>query len=201
MSFPKAIQQLIDALTQLPDVGPKTAAKYAFFLNNQPQSVLDKLAQQIKVIKKDTSRCPQCFRIVETLSAKSLCSICIDASRNSHTLLVIEKDTDSEPLEAAGYKGAYFVLGGLVATRTRSSFLKQRLSALSKLVSDKTFKELIIAFNPTPHGDATGNLIAQLLNDSSIKITRLGRGLPTGADLRYADKETLKGAFRGRTAL
>ena len=209
--FPHAIKDLVEALTAFPDVGPKTAAKYLFFLKHRPQAELDSLANLIKTLRDSTSMCPRCFRTVDKLKHGEMCNICADPKRDQQTIVLVERELDAEPLDRAGYTGVYFITGSLLYAQkglqkasiasSKHSIPFQRLTALGKRLRTEPVRELIIAFNPTPQGDASAAYLAAALARTGIKITRLGRGLPTGADLRYADTETLQGAFRGRTKL
>lgn len=199
MIIPKAIQNLIESFEKLPGVGPKTAQRLTFYLLHVPQGELDKFANSLQSLKKDTILCSKCFMIDET----SPCSICSDSNRDNSILCVVEQPLDVLALEKGrGFKGIYHVLHGKVDPLNNIGpdeiYIPQLLKRLSE---DDEIKEVILATNPTMEGEATAMYIAKQLREKSpdVKITRIGRGLPVGADLEYADDITLQRAMDGRS--
>jgi recombination protein RecR len=199
MIIPKAIQNLIESFEKLPGVGPKTAQRLTFYLLHVPQGELDKFASSLQNLKKDTILCSNCFMIDET----SPCSICSDKNRDSSILCVVEQPLDVLALEKGrGYKGIYHVLHGKVDPLNNIGPDEIYIPQLLKRVKESDdVKEIILATNPTMEGEATAMYIAKRLKEKSpdIKITRIGRGLPVGADLEYADDVTLQRAMDGRS--
>jgi len=200
MTIPKAIQNLIESFEKLPGVGPKTAQRLTFYLLHVPQGELEKFASSLENLKKNTILCSNCFMIDE----KDPCSICEDKQRDHSTLCVVEQPLDVLALEKGrGYKGMYHVLHGRIDPLNNIGpdeiFVNQLLLRLKQ--KDRQVKEIILATNPTMEGEATAMYIAKQLKMQSpeIKITRIGRGLPVGADLEYADDTTLQRAMEGRS--
>lgn len=204
MRIPKAIQHTIEAFERLPGMGPKSAQRLTFYLLHVPQSELDRFAQAVVNLKKDTQVCSICFSVDET----NPCSICDDPQRDNSVVCVVEQPLDVLALEKSGkYNGLYHVLHGKIDPLNNIGpeeiFIPQLLSRLEKGTSylGKPIKEVILATNPTMEGEATAMFLAKQIKakNENLKITRIGRGLPTGADLEYADSTTLERAMEGRS--
>ncbi len=202
MTIPKTIQNLIESFERLPGVGPKTAQRLTFYLLHVPQGELDKFANALQSLKKDTVLCSICFMIDE----KNPCSICSDQTRDHTTVCVVEQPLDVLAIEKGRtYRGIYHVLHGKIDPLNNIGPDEIYISQLiSKLKSQNSkVKELILATNPTMEGEATAMYIAKQLKSlpagRQVKITRIGRGLPVGADLEYADDVTLQRAMEGRS--
>ncbi|MEK7573221.1 MAG: recombination mediator RecR [Patescibacteria group bacterium] len=208
MRIPKAIINLIESFERLPGVGPKSAQRLTFYLLHVPQGELDKFASSVQSLKKDTVLCSVCFSIGET----DPCSICGDNERDKSTICVVEEPLDVLSLERNGrYHGVYHVLHGRIDPLNNIGpdeiYIRQFLDRIKKNsngTADVKIKEVILATNPTMEGEATAMYIAKQLrelitnNEKRITITRIGRGLPVGADLEYADEVTLQRAMEGR---
>ncbi len=205
MRIPKAIQNLIECFEKLPGIGPKTAQRLTFYLLHVPQGELDRFSSAIQKLKKDTVLCSICFTIAET----DPCDICEDPKRDKSTICVVEEPLDVLSLERSGkYNGVYHVLHGRIDPLNNIGpdeiYINQLISKVKK--ENSKVKEIILATNPTMEGEATamyivkklGELKSQITNHKSFKITRIGRGLPVGADIEYADETTLKNAMEGR---
>jgi len=198
MTIPKAIQNLIESFEKLPGVGPKTAQRLTFYLLHVPQGELDKFASSVQSLKKDTILCSVCFMIDET----DPCSICADKLRDHLTICVVEQPLDVLALEKGrNYKGIYHVLHGRIDPLNNIGPDEIYISQLVKRVREGDFKEIILSTNPTMEGEGTAMYIAKQIKaqNSNVKITRIGRGLPVGADLEYADDVTLQRALEGRS--
>lgn len=201
--YPKSIQKLIDLFSKFPTVGPRTAARFVFYLIKLPQNSSDELLNSIINLRKSIKICSFCFNPFDASQdsaqgEETLCSICKDNSRDKTLLCVIEKETDLISIEKTKkYKGLYFILGGTISLKKADS-KKTRIEELKERIKNNGFKEIIIATNPTTEGEATALYIKRELKPFNIKITRLGRGLPVGGELEYADEETLTSAFEGR---
>ncbi len=204
MKIPKAVQNLTESFEKLPGVGPKTAQRLTFYLLHVPQYELDKFAQSLQKLKIATVICSNCFTVGET----DPCEICQDNARDQSLICVVEEPLDVLALEKGGkYKGVYHVLHGRIDPLNNIGpdeiFIKQLLDRVGKT----DVAEIILATNPTMEGEATAMYIdkqlkSQISNSKSqIKITRIGRGLPIGADLEYADEITLQRALEGRSEL
>lgn len=196
MRLPTAIQQLIDSLEKLPGIGPKTAQRLAFYLLNVPQVQLDQFGTAVAGLKKNTQICPVCFN-VDTVEP---CLICQDRSRDQSLICVVEQPLDILAIEkTGGFTGLYHVLGGVIDPLNRIGPDELHIRELLPRLKTGRIKEIILATNPTMEGEATAMYLAQWLRKfKNIRISRIGRGLPTGADLEYADETTLLKAFEGR---
>lgn len=199
MIIPKAIQNLIESFEKLPGVGPKTAQRLTFYLLHVPQHELDKFASSLENLKTHTNICSNCFMIDD----KNPCSICIDAQRDNSIICVVEEPLDVLALEKGrGFKGLYHVLHGKIDPLNNIGPDEIYISPLLKRIKEsETVKEVILATNPTMEGEATAMYLAKQIKvqNPDLKITRIGRGLPVGADLEYADDITLQRAMDGRS--
>lgn len=195
----KPIQRVVDNLESLPGVGPKTAQRLAYYLLRLPQERLDRFGNSLIRLKQETKICQHCFNIDE----EDPCRICQDDSRDRNTICVVETPLDLLAIERGGrFKGLYHVLHGVVNPLAGIGPEDIFLPQLVKRLKEETVDELIVATNPSLEGEATAVLLAnrvkELANGHAVKITRIGRGLPTGADLEYADDITLSQALEGR---
>ena len=198
MRIPKAVQHLIESFERLPSIGPKSAQRLTFYLLHVPQAELDTFALSLSNLKKGTLMCSTCLSIDET----DPCSICADNSRDSSTVCVVEQPLDVFALEKGGkYKGVYHVLHGRIDPLNNLGPDEIYIRQLLDRVDKGDIKEVILATNPTMEGEATAMYITKQLKASAspVKITRIGRGLPVGADIEYADEITLQRALEGRS--
>ena len=200
MVIPKAIQNLIESFERLPGVGPKTAQRLTFYLLHVPQEELNKFASSLQNLKESTVICSNCFMVDD----KDPCGICADSQRDTSVICVVEQPLDVLALEKGkGYKGLYHVLHGkidpLENIGPEEIYIPQ---LISRIINQKSkIREIILATNPTMEGEATAMYLRKELKnrDPKLKITRIGRGLPVGADLEYADDITLQRAMDGRS--
>jgi len=218
MRIPKPLQNLIDSFQKLPGIGPKTAQRLTYYLLHVPQTELDEFANSLESLKKDTVLCSIC----KNVSEKDPCPICSDTNRDNTQILVVEQPLDILAFERVGrYEGVYHVLHGAISPLDNigpdeifiDDLIKRVANHNGSFDSDSSalVSEVIIATNPTMEGDATAMYIAKKLRPkddqplaekkSKLKVTRLGMGIPTGADLEYADETTLREALEGRRAL
>ncbi len=198
MRYPRAMQKLIELFTLLPAVGQKTAERYVFYLFKQNPEKLQEFAQAIAELKEKTVVCQNCLAIAET----NPCSICADNRRNRSIICVVADTRDQLALEATGqYQGLYHILGGVLNTiegiKPEQLNIKQLLNRIKK----GGIKEIILALNPDLEGETTSLYLAKLLKPFKIKLTRLAKGLPMGADLEYADEITLTNALKYRNEI
>lgn len=204
MYSPK-IQRLIDLFVKFPGVGPRTAARLVFYLVKADRKEVQGLGKAIFDLKKSLNFCSFCFKSFK-VSGNKLCEICSDPRRDKTLLCVIEKEIDLASIEKNKlYKGLYFILGGSISklkkediNRIRIKELKERIKNPRSFGIDSDLKEIILALNPTVEGESTSLYLERELKDLDKKITRLGRGLPSGAELEYADEKTLISAFKNR---
>lgn len=198
----RPVQKVIDGFEALPGVGPKTAARLAYYLLNVPQDRLTRFAQSLENLKKDTKLCALCFNVGE----EEFCPVCQEESRDKTQVCVVETSLDLLAFERAeGFKGVYHVLGGSVNPLAGIGPNDLRIPQLMARVKTGEIKELIIATNPNMEGEATAMYIVERIKEmglaEGVKVTRIGRGLPTGADIEYADGQTLLRAFEGRSTM
>lgn len=201
MKVPKAIQNLIESFERLPGIGPKTAQRLTFYLLHVPQHELERFANSLLNLKKQTVMCSVCFHIGET----NPCEICSDETRDRSTICVVEHPLDVLALERSGkYTGAYHVLHGKIDPLNNIGPDEIYIKQLLERCKGAKVQEVILATNPTMEGEATAMYLQKQINEAvhngrSIKITRIGRGLPVGADIEYADEVTLQRAMEGRS--
>jgi recombination protein RecR len=199
--LPKSIKDLIAAFERLPGIGPKSASRLVFYLLNTPESYVAQMAKSLLAIKKEVKICKECFSVCEG----EICSICSDLKRNKKTICVVERAIDVVAIEnIGGYSWVYHVLGGVVNPLEHIGPDDLKIDELVKRV-EKIINgdevEIILATNPTMEGEATALYIKKKLENldhKKIKISRIGSGLPMGADLEYADQATLSRAMEGR---
>jgi recombination protein RecR len=197
MILPKPIQDLIDAFSRLPGIGPKTASRLTFFLLNAPDELAQGLSQALHDLKANTVDCPTCYNV--TSAGRVECEICASSERDPSIVCVVEEPLDVLAMErTGGYTGRYHVLRGVLSPIEGVGPEDLTMRQLFERVKAGGIKELILATNPSMEGDATAMYIQQQIKDPAVKVTRLARGLPIGGDLEYADQTTLLRALMGR---
>ena len=193
--YPKAFQKLIKNLASLPSVGPKMAERLVLFLFKQDMEKIRDFAENLLEIK-NMRICHRCFNIAEG----ELCEYCKDSKRDQHSICVVEEPLDIISLERTKvFNGLYHVLGGVLQVGDTGADLK--IPELLNRIEKEKITEVILATNPTTEGDTTALYLKRKLQPLGVKITRLGRGLSTGADLEYADEITLSEALKNRKEL
>ncbi|HLD28427.1 MAG TPA: recombination mediator RecR [Patescibacteria group bacterium] len=194
--YPKLIQNLIYQFAKLPSIGPKTAERLVFYLLNQPESRLHEFAEAIEHIKENITICQICYNF----STDDPCHICSDSQRSKELICVVAKPQDVEVLEKTGsFAGLYHILGGYIQPTENLGPEKLKIKELISRVKNNGIKEIILALNPDMVGETTTLYLSKLLNQfPDLKVTRLARGLPMGADLEYADEVTLENAMMSR---
>ncbi len=197
MTIPKAISDLINSFERLPGVGPKSAQRLAFYLLHVPQGQLDDFAVALQNLKKHTVMCSRCFNISEV----DPCWICADKTRDQSMICVVEQPLDLLALEKSGtYKGLYHVLHGRIDPLSNIGPDEIYIAPLLERIESEPVKEVILATNPTMEGEATAMYVTKQIKQkkADVIVTRIGRGLPIGADIEYADDITLTRAMEGR---
>lgn len=197
--LPKSLQNLIIQFSRLPGIGNKSASRLAFYLLKQPGLDVQAFSDAIANIQKDIVYCSNCFNMAEA----DPCKICSDIRRNQDLVCVVEDPLDVIAMaQIPNYNGTYHVLGGAISPLEGVSPENLKISQLlTRLAKDGNPKEIVLATNPSMEGEATAMFIVKRLKDpvyAHVKVTRLGRGLPMGADLEYADEYTLTKAMEGR---
>lgn len=214
-----SLHRLEELFAKFPGIGPRQAKRFVYYLLNKSPSSVREFVQLIEEVKKSTSECAQCHRIFfgnsSPKSTANLCSICSDKNRDSSILMIVARDSDFETIEKSGaYRGLYFILGGTIPVLDKEPDKRIRLQGLLEHVSklanktagaDQPLKEIILSLNATPEGEHTATIVkeavekvAKKLTLSTPKISLLGRGLSTGAELEYVDGETIRNALQNR---
>jgi len=195
MRFPRAIDDLIAAFSELPSVGPKTAERYVFYLLNSSPDKLENLTRSLAELKAKTTICSHCLAIAES----DPCPICAASARKNGVLCLVENTQDLLSIEnTRQYQGQYFVLGGLINTIEDVKPENLNIKKLLQRIKQENFREIILALNFTLEGETTALYLEKILGNQGLKITRLAKGLPAGSDLEYADETTLATALKFR---
>ena len=196
------VARLIEALSRLPGVGPKTAQRLTYHLLRAPEAEARALASALVAVRDEVVYCESCFNI----STGPLCPICADPARDESRVCVVEEPLDVLAIERTGsFKGRYHVLHGAISPmegigpdRLRVRELLERAAARCR--DGEAYEEVVLATNPTLEGEATAMYLAERLTPDVRLITRIARGIPVGGDLEYADEVTLVRAMQGRRA-
>jgi recombination protein RecR len=196
--FAEPVSQLIDRLKRLPGIGQKTAQRLAFFLLRSSQEDALALADAIRNAKEKIRSCTICYNITDT----DPCLYCTSATRNRKTICVVEEPHNISAIEKTRqYNGLYHVLGGALSPLQGVGPDQLHLKSLIERLKGNTVEEIIIATNPTAEGEATAMYLSKLLKPLGVRVTRIGVGIPVGADLEYADEITMLKAMEGRHEL
>ena len=195
--LPPAMDALLEALRRLPGVGRRSAERMAFHLLKGPKSEARELARAIEAAA-GLGPCPACFN----LSEGGPCAICRDPARDAGTVCIVETPVDLLAIEKSGeYRGVYHVLGGRIVPLDGIGPEDLTVAALVARVRTGKLSELILATNPDPDGDGTAMFISKAVEGSGLKVTRLARGLASGAVIEQANRGVLSDALRGRQAV
>lgn len=202
--LPRSVENVIDEFSKLPGVGPKSAARMTYHFLRSPNKDASKLGNALLEMDEKTKFCSSCFNVTD----EDICNICSSTQRDHSTICIVEEPLDVVAFEnSAVFNGLYFVLGGVIspaegitASELRFKELEERVK--SAVNESESILELIVATNPSLEGEATASYILDIfssyIKEGKIHISRLAMGLPTGADLEYADRLTLKRALEGR---
>lgn len=203
MKIIRPVQKVVDAFSALPGIGPKTAARLAFYLLHVPQERLEKFATSLARLKPDTHECEICMNVGE----EDICPICADTSRDKTTICVVESVLDLLAFEKAeSYKGVYQILGGVINPMANIGPDELFIPNLLKRLQESQVHEVILATNVSMEGEATALYIDAKIKklqetekiSQSLKVSRIGRGLPTGSEVEFADGMTLMRALESR---
>ena len=189
------IARLIEEFNKLPGIGPKSAQRLTYYLLRAPASEVGALAEAIRNLKEKLSLCSVCLNITDS----DPCAMCRDEERDHSKICIVEEPIDILPLERTKkYKGLYHVLYGVIAPTDGIGPDELKIKELLSRLNDSVVTEVILATNPNLEGETTAMYLQRLIAPLGIRITRLARGLPYGADLEYADDVTLSRALEGR---
>ncbi|GIN74344.1 recombination protein RecR [Bacillus sp. J14TS2] len=195
MHYPEPISKLIDSFMKLPGIGPKTAARLAFFVLDMKEDTVLDFAKALVNAKRDLGFCSVCGHITD----QDPCYICQDSKRERSVICVVQESRDVIAMEKMKeYHGLYHVLHGSISPMEGIGPEDINIPDLLKRLQDETVQEVILATNPNIEGEATAMYISRLLKPSGITVTRIAHGLPVGGDLEYADEVTLSKALEGR---
>jgi len=194
-AIPPAVTRVMNALSGLPGIGPKTASRLTYYLLRAPEAVSQDLGEALAEMKSKTRFCSVCFNITED----DPCAICANTKRDPAALMVVEEPLDLIAIERTGsYNGRYHVLHGAIRPVEGIGPDDLKIKELLRRVETENILEVIIATNPSTEGEATAYAIQRYLANTGVKLTRLARGLPTGGDLEYVDSLTIMRALQGR---
>lgn len=198
--IPPALENLIDALGNLPGVGSRTAERYAYFLLRRDPSKALLLADTLTGLHSGIKYCPKTFALIS--ADEDISQLYDDSRRDKKLVAVVAEPLDIVALEKTGsFHGTYHVLGGLVSPIDNVTPDQLHIVELMQRIDDDKVGEIILATNASVEGESTALYIQQQVGDRKVKITRLARGLPIGVDLEYADQITLSRALEGRQLL
>lgn len=196
--FGTHIGKLIDALSKLPGIGPKTAQRLAFHIINLPEGAASNLANSIIDAKKNTKYCRRCC----TITDEEICPICRNVKRDQSTIMVVEESRDMAAYERTRqYKGLYHILHGAISPMLGIGPKDLKMRDLLLRLETEDIKEVILATNSSVEGEATAVYLSKLIKPSGIKTSRIANGVPVGGDLEYVDEITLSRALEGRILL
>jgi len=195
--IPEQIKQFIEVFSRLPAIGPRMATRLAFYFASLDKKDIERFESALLELK-EMRRCARCFFWGEG----ELCAICVNPTRNPRMVAIVERETDLLSIEKTrAFKGVYLILGELSRRETLTDEQKKRLASLKVRIAkdySSEIDEIVIALGPHTLGDFASDMIAQGFKDMAKKITRLGRGIPTGGEVEFADEETLKNALETR---
>jgi recombination protein RecR len=196
--FAAPVERLIDALKHLPGIGQKTAQRLAFHLLRASPEEAMALSEAIRDAKEKIRECTTCGNITDT----NPCLYCVGPTRNHKTICVVEEAHNILAIEKTRtYSGMYHVLGGSLSPLQGRGPEQLRIKPLVERLKEGTVEEIIMATNPTAEGEATAVYLSKLLKPLGVRVSRIGVGIPVGADLEYADEVTMMKALEGRRDL
>lgn len=198
--LPPALTRLIDALGNLPGVGPRTAERYAYYLVRREPTKAEQLAAALTGLHGGIKYCPKTFALIS--AGEDVSPLYSDPRRDKKVVAVVAEPLDIVALEKTnGFHGTYHVLGGLVSPIDGIGPEQLHVRELVERIDEDEVEEVILATNASVEGESTALYIQQQIGDRTVKVTRLARGLPIGVDLEYADQITLSRALEGRQVL
>lgn len=191
------LRRLEELFAHFPGIGPRQAKRFVYHIQSRSPAAARELSDLIQEVRRATSECERCHRFF--MGGKTgICSTCSDPNRDGTTLMVVARDSDFETIEKSGaFKGLYFILGGTVPILDKEPEKRIRLEALLERVASEKPAEIILSLNTTPDGDNTAEIVRKAI-PAEHKVTVLGRGLSTGAELEYADSATIRNALENR---
>ena len=193
-----AINKLVQELSRLPGIGPKSAQRLTYYLLRAPDDQTSLLGEAIMSVKQQITLCSTCLNVTDT----DPCLICRNDQRDPSKICVVEQPQDILALEhTRSYHGLYHVLHGAISPTEGIGANDVRIQELTNRLKDASVTEVILATNTNLEGEQTAMYLHHLISPLGIKVTRLARGLPFGTELEYADDATLTRAIEGRQEL
>jgi recombination protein RecR len=192
------IDELIELFKEFPGIGPRQARRFVYHLLRKNDYYVNKLVELIPQLRSQTKVCKMCYRYFSDNG--DVCSLCANKNRDPKVLMIVARDNDLENIERTDtFNGYYFVLGGMLPVLEKDSKKFLRLDELSARLNSE-IEEVILAFPVNPEGDNTAEFLKKELEKlkPELNITLMGRGLSTGLELEYSDKETIKNALENR---
>lgn len=193
-AYPKTIERLIEELSRIPSVGPKSAERIAHYVLKAPPYEIKNLSDSLLAVKNNIRNCSRCFNLAE----EDLCQICRDLNRNPKLICVVEHSKDIVAIERSNFEGCYHVLMGKISPISGVGPDQLRISELVERVKDESIEEVLLATGADMEGEATSLYVAETLKPLEVKLSRIAYGIPVGSSLDYADQMTLSRAIAGR---
>ncbi len=193
------VERLAHAFERLPGIGPRQAKRFVYHLLAASPSDRTLFAKLIGALNNDVQQCSECYKFWS--GSGEMCGYCSDNLRDDGLLMLVEKDQDIIAIERTnGYRGRYFVLGGVLTLSGRGSVRERELIHILELRLKRGLKEIVLALSATSEGEHTTDYVRKILTPyrNRVRITTLGRGLATGNELEYADAQTLSSALMNR---
>ena len=196
------IDKLAEYFKEFPGIGPRQAKRFVYFLLRKNPGYVQELSNLIPKIKQSITICPDCQRYFTKQGQQITCEICSSQNRDYSKLMIVARDSDFEAVEKSdSYNGFYFILGGLLPHLEEDAQKFIRVKELKNIIKERkenNLNEVILAMNANPDGDSTTNYLKKILEEEGVKTSILGRGLSTGSELEYADKNTILNALENR---
>jgi len=193
-AYPKTIERLIEELSRIPSVGPKSAERIAHYVLKAPSYEIKNLSDSLLAVKNNIRNCSRCFNLAE----EDLCQICRDLNRNTKLICVVEHSKDIVAIERSNFEGCYHVLMGKISPISGVGPDQLRISELVERVKNESLEEVLLATGADMEGEATSLYVAETLRPLGVKLSRIAYGIPVGSSLDYADQMTLSRAIAGR---
>lgn len=199
-----SIDKLAEIFANFPGIGPRQAKRFVYYLLYRNNGFSEELVNAVRDLNKEIIQCQSCFHhFAKNGHASKVCSICADEHRDNSILMVVPRDIDLEAVEKSGsFKGHYFVLGGslpILEKEPERRIRSKELGVRIKKGLENGLQEVVLAMNANSEGENTSEFLKEILKPFNLEVSILGRGLSTGAELEYADPETLRNAFEHRT--
>lgn len=196
--YPPSLERLIEQFSRLPGIGQKSATRLALYILKDKSELAENLAKSLIEVKDKIKFCSICFNLTD----HDICSICRDINRANGVICIVEGPGDQLAIEESGiFKGRYHILHGVLSPLDGMGPEDLKTGELLSRIEKEEVKEVILATNPTAEGEATASYLAKILNDKSLKITRIALGVPMGGDLKYMDSMTLRHSINSRISM